>query len=494
MANYFLDRTNKYGDLTGTWTFTNASAAVQSVSANGNAQAELSAGDYVKPNGTDEWYYVTSITDDDNFTLAYNFVQTTQSEVTTNYADVSVNDGSDTSKAFVHINQYTTDNVRSAGDVLYCRRGQTHLQEAVATSADENGTLTSPIKIIADDGTNWAGEGGYDKPMWDYNGSTLGRFNLGSRQYWWLEQLKLHDSHSTTGSTGMLLLQNGYRIWIIGCDIDESSANWGGIFVYNATGTYIENCAFTNTTQAALVLYTYDHVIVKDCTFDGNGSGVGFYCNTPVLHIFEECIFGAVTPNTNADIVIPSGNRASISTFRGCEFHSTTMISGRDYLMYHSSMKFYDTDVKDYNKIIAGEGTMTKETSTVRSGGASTSIKVEPTEKCDDHSQYPLVAYETWVYCTDTLTTITLYMLAGGTWSALPDNTEVYIEAAYYDQTLDAGRATVVSNDAFADETNWKAYDVQFTPAAAGMVRLRVYCKKYESGKYFYIDPIPVVT
>ena len=102
MVNRFLDRTNKTGDLTGTWDWTNASTAVTAVAASGDAINDgLVAGDYIKSSNKLEWYKVATVTDKDNLVLSYAYQEATENGATTEWSDISVNDGSDISKAYV---------------------------------------------------------------------------------------------------------------------------------------------------------------------------------------------------------------------------------------------------------------------------------------------------------------------------------------------------------------------------------------------------------
>lgn len=71
---------NLSGNLTGQWKFTNASGAVNAPSADGAATTELAAGYFVRVSDGQQWYDVTAITDDDNFTVAPVFAQTTETD------------------------------------------------------------------------------------------------------------------------------------------------------------------------------------------------------------------------------------------------------------------------------------------------------------------------------------------------------------------------------------------------------------------------------
>ena len=98
------------------------------------------------------------------------------------------------------------------------------------------------------------------------------------------------------------------------------------------------------------------------------------------------------------------------------------------------------------------------------------------------------------VWCSAALTTITIYMRSLGAWGTYPTNSELYVEASYYNHGSDATRLKVVSNDVLDDETTWRAFDVTFTPLQDGFVYLNVFLGKYEASKGCYVDIKPVVS
>ena len=141
---YYLDINAQTGTLTGTCTFTNASTTL---SGSGTAfTTELAVGNYVRVSTGTEWYKVTAITDDVTATISPAFKQTTVTD-TAGATKKNANDGLATTTAWSHLNQYTTDTVRSAGDILKIRANQTHLYAGVDIIFDEDGTVASYIEL-----------------------------------------------------------------------------------------------------------------------------------------------------------------------------------------------------------------------------------------------------------------------------------------------------------------------------------------------------------
>jgi len=158
-TTYYLDSSTASGQLTGTWTFTNASAAV-TANADGNAVAELAVGDYIKVSDGVVWYRVTVITDDNTLTIARTFLEATVTDGigTTDYRDVSVAVGTSTANSYVVLDQFT-EVARSAGDICIVRRGRTErIDDWSDLTYSSSGTIAAPIVIEADYDDTWGDE------------------------------------------------------------------------------------------------------------------------------------------------------------------------------------------------------------------------------------------------------------------------------------------------------------------------------------------------
>ncbi len=482
MVNRMLDRGNKTGDLTGAgWTFTNLSPNVTAPGTDGIALTELATGDYVKPTGTNEWYKVATVTDDDNFVLSYDFFQATQTNVVTNYADESVNDGSDASKAFVHMNQYATDEVRSVGDILHCRRGQTHLHEATLLFADEDGTPNSYIYIIADDGTYWAGEGGNAKPIFDF-GTSGSRLDWDGGNYWQFNDLGFTNG---TGSYGYVR-DGGIRNRWINCDFKGGDGGaYGNVFLIVSTMAYFEGCIWEDNGAKCTNHYSGSSAEYQSCAFDNNGLCIDASSGHAYL---SDIGFGETTPNIGLNITVTSHGYVIGNNVR-LESDAKINVNAEGWDAFIGLMDKDDT--KNANKTWKTEGTIERITGTVRSGGSDSSLECVPYANVGD--KQPFLMYEIWVYNGGSLTTNTMWMQATDTWAALPTSAQLYIEAYYFNDT-DTGRTTTVSTNTISAEDTWTDFNITYNPSGAGPVRLRAYLTKYESGKKIIIDPLVVFT
>ena len=475
MVDYALDNTNKTGNLTGTWDWTNASTAVTAVAASGDAVNDgLVAGDYIKSSAKLEWYKVATVTDKDNLVLAYAYAEATENGATVEWADISTNDGTSAAKAFVHINEYSTDLARTAGDRLCARRGQTHLVLGTSIAFDEDGTLADWLEVLGDDGTFWAGETGNADPIFD--------FSTGNKEMLLTSDLYWHftDIHTKNGTGSHFdLLSSNTLTRLTRVYMEDCGSAYGAL--YNAGGiAELEDCDFDGC-STGLRFTNSTSVKCWKCRFNDNDLGV--YLSGEL--ILDECNFGGVAANT-VDFNL-------LGTMARVIGRDVVLTTGVGSIALGSYVKIMDTDAtKNANQAYYNNGTLLRDTGTVRVGGANSAIKVEPLTNCIPN--FPLLCYETWVYNAGAEATYTVYMTASGAWGTLPTNTQLWLEAAYFDNAGDAGRSVAVSDDVIAVEGTWAAFDVTCTPNAAGPVRLRVWLNLFSASDFIHIDPLVVVS
>ena len=150
------------------------------------------------------------------------------------------------------------------------------------------------------------------------------------------------------------------------------------------------------------------------------------------------------------------------------------------------------------------------ETTTVRSGGSSVSVKVTPgTEIGAFPGSYVALlgrsnVYEEGfipIYADTASRTYTFYFKTGATadWTANPTADELFIEARYWGHASNIQRIPIRSTGTvnFTGSTDWQSIALTVQPAQTGLIYMRVvYGKTKESSKsnVFYFDPIPVIS
>ena len=156
------------------------------------------------------------------------------------------------------------------------------------------------------------------------------------------------------------------------------------------------------------------------------------------------------------------------------------------------------------HKIKCYAGVLARNIDVAREGGASDSIEATPSSYCStarrlfNFNHLSLLSPPWgWVfYLNDTNQhTVTLYLALTG-WTTLPTADELWLEVEYYDQDTGTHKAVTKSTSVDDDTSTWngltdytaKKLSVTFTPAQTGLVRVRAYLAKYESGAKVYVD------
>lgn len=160
-------------------------------------------------------------------------------------------------------------------------------------------------------------------------------------------------------------------------------------------------------------------------------------------------------------------------------------------------------DSRNYNALSSSESVPTyqSETTKVRAGGATTSIKVTPSTDVGnvwEHTRIKL--FEIPIYATTDAKTYTVYFAFDDNtdWTADPTAAELWIELEAWGHASNNFRKITKSTGTLTSDDNDfdKTLTVTVTPAQAGIAYLRCYYTKTLEGgnsNIFYVDPIPTV-
>jgi len=483
---YYLDFEGATGNLTGTWTFTNGSTTVSG--SGGSATSELAAGDYVRVSNGSEWYKVTSVTGDNSFEITPAFQQATVTDAadSTKYNNY---DGTATTTPFVHLNQFTTDTARSLGDVLKVRANQTHLYAGIDIVFDEDGNADNMIEIRGCSSTDdpW-GDGSDVEPIIGF-GDTAYQFYLSGDLFWKIARLECIESSDTYGN---VLVNSAHHTFFDSCVFRDSSTR--GLYIKFSGGVRVIDCDFYNNISANLFTQT-SQFSCEGCTFNGGAATTdyGININAEAEVALINCSFGESSSHDVADVRFYCPG-ASVYA-RNCKFVGSISFSVD---ARHSSLRSEDhNQTKGAHQTLYRNGTIEKDTTVVRSGGASSSAKMTPNSYCGLY--YPLTIaddfcsgdFKLWLPAQQK--TVTIYLRTFG-YTTLPTSDELYIETSYLDEATGGHRATVKSTETVSANDTWTAFSVTFTPAQEGWVYVTVYLKKYEPNSGVYVDIKPVVS
>ena len=271
-------------------------------------------------------------------------------------------------------------------------------------------------------------------------------------------------------------------------------------------------------------------------TFYGTGvnSGTGHTVTT-----ISGCTYGVnsgtghtVTTISGCTTGVNYGTGHTVTTISGCTYgvnygtgHTVTTISGCTYTFRFGAsdssvlqitlkgkavidtMTFSNRNVagvgsqggqgvfcEDYGQVLGASyaflptGDVIKNTSTVRAGGAASSIEVVPLSNCAKLAPIQILEW-TELSVPASAQNKSVYIRADAAWTVYPDNTELYIEAEYVSNATTLATTVIKSTAVLSDGSTWVQFSLpSFTPAAAAHVRYRAYLKKYEASRKIYVD------
>ena len=201
---------------------------------------------------------------------------------------------------------------------------------------------------------------------------------------------------------------------------------------------------------------------------------------------------GSTAENTN-DIVLINMHPTKVISF-GAKLPSSPAIT-RNAVGYEVDGGLLS---EDHGQTIGASyayrtfGDVIKNTSTVRSGGATSSMEVVPYSACTTVNYLPIFEWcELDVAASEQ--TRGVYVRGSNSppdtnWSTFPTNSELWFEAEYFSAGSGTAKTIIKSTEVISDNTTWTKLDVTFTPSQAGQVRYRMYLGKYASGCKIYVD------
>lgn len=483
MAILYIDNTNTSGDLTSAtgWTFTNGSATVTCPADEGDANNELADGDYARANGGTQWYKVTARdAGGDSFTIDPVFQQANVGPVACNYQDVSVKDGTSTANAWCHPALATTDTVRTAGDIIKMRANQTHVLAGISLVADEDGTTVNPIQLKGCDSVDDPWSDASDVHVTFDFSDTAFNFSLSGDNYWWLENIDLIQTN--TGSFGSLSI-SALGIKVIDCVIRDCS-NFGVSVASNSHAEFVDCVFYSNGSHSLYLGFAYgQYVVLRNCSLYGGAATTnkGIYSDRRCRIEVYDTEFGAGTTHDDYDI----DAKAAFVYLRRCKFNSAVEFRSIEFGGITVS-EDHDQVIGAY-KTLLYEGVTEKETTEVRAGGASSSIKVTPNSNANTNYLIEAMEWEEQAVPASEQTRGVCMKVTTNPGS-YPANTELYLEAEYYNHAANDTVATTVSTAVLAANDTWVWFPVTFTPLQVQKVRYRVYLGTQENAESYYID------
>jgi hypothetical protein len=419
---YYMDFNASTGAFTGVATFTNGSKNVTGVGT--NFTAAVAATSYVRVStvgGGTEWYRINTITSDTAMALVINFAQANVADGSgaTLYSNVATNDGSTIAKAFCHLNQFTTDTTRTAGDILKVRANQTNVVAGTDIAFDEDGTVTNYDEIrgcsVVDDPF---GDASNVQPIFDF-GNTAYKVTLSADDYWRLYNIEVTNNNSSSG-----LITIGVDLGIVLDTVTLHGANnaaGGGITLTSTSsrGVVQHSILYSNISNNIYVGGGY--LFINACILNGGLAttdyGIWNAATSSSIFALSCSTLGLTTTHDVSSLYIGAGKiiygaNNSLADFTQVTFSSTNSLTA-----------FLDED----NSQVLGtqaawycSGTVTKSSTVLRTGGGTSSAYLLPSSVVT--IKYPLnIAYGSLnpdfaIWCPASPVTVTVYMRTNSHW------------------------------------------------------------------------------
>ena len=287
--NRFVDP-NCGTSLTGTLNFTYLSKAVNGTGTLFTEEVYQSGVGcpvwlFIRPDGPTpaSWYQVSLVTNNTHLTLKRYFLNDTL----TTTAKVNKNEGLTPEASACHIAQVLEFRTPEAPTTIYLRRNTTHCRytQDHAISVVGNGTEGSPITLMGDDGTGWAGETGLPKPIFNYSDS----FTIKQKQYWVFKDFEFVEGYESCGPWHVWGSDN---ITFEDVDFHDNQRARLSVAVRESSDIVFQHCTFHNDTgggsQDIKVYGPVQNLTFQDCKFD---SGFGEDTDRAIIIFDEPSIF-----------------------------------------------------------------------------------------------------------------------------------------------------------------------------------------------------------
>lgn len=400
-------------------------------------------------------------------------------------------------RAVKKMNYITSTLVRTVGDVIFLRANTTWLQgtDAEDILTDESGDIDEWIKVIGCDSvTNdpWV-DGDDTLPIIDFEDAAY-QLSTSLDEWWWFERIVFTQSADTSGAVNVFTCLG--RMHFETCTFSEGATAIVEGLIINTAYAELVDCTFTNCHGTALSLLSVK-VFMDNCTFNG-GAGTNFFAIT--------C--------TNGDIWIKDSSFGDGTAFGAAVFDVgpgglvyTRNISYTGTLSVATALDFGDGGgslfTEDLDETFESHvtydkaGTITRDTGTVRGGGADSSAKMEPNANCGVLS--PLVLGDPLrgfakVWLAAGSYTVSVYARVGSAWDSALTAAECYIKTSELDNAGNATRVERQSSQQILNDTNWQAFTTSISPAREGFVYIWLYLEEFEDAtEHIFVDIKPVV-
>jgi len=420
-------------DLTGTVTFTSGSNQV--TGSGTQFTSELSVGDYIRPSGKSTFYKVTSISDDATLIIDRD-------------AEESFSGTAQRLRPFCHIAQYTTDTVRSPGDVLLCLPGT--LVAVWKIDCDEDGTQENLISVKK---FKWFPVNDEDFII-DYKWQNA-YITTNYDECWCFDGIGAtngYDNHIYAGNTSYICIKN--------CKITNFTYTYcESILISNVGMSEIDNIVFDDIYNCCISIYYGGKHKISNCIVNTTNTQAkkGITLGAGIVELINCDFSKAQTP-----IYKSERNTCDCYINQKQAIYSTTTknrLSPATKIRFNDEVWFANNNSK-----------IAKSTETFSTGNEALAFTTDITWKI------PIQVNDDWVIELPAGDyTITVKAKASGL-TSFPDKDLLFIEVWHFDEADSDHIGIVRSTQEISANDTETDLSVSFTQAKDGPVRIFVYC------------------
>jgi len=334
-------------------------------------------------------------------------------------------------------------------------------------------------------------------PVWGATTSHAFEININADFYWKIQGLDIKSTDTTSNvvvqGQGIILLKD-FFIDVAGTNAEAVGMFSGSCFLRKGRTNTSQPNAFTMGVNCS---YDLEDILTEgETTLSFNRSSGGS------VVVAKDCEFaGSIESNRATHSNSPTFIRNCIlpaTEFVGTSAEPHTSINSQDHDgVVGASYLFKPVQQTSTDPLIV------EETTTVRSGGSNTSLKVAPAAGSAFSTVWELsreVLLELDIFATTASKKYEIFMRPTATadWTADPTADELWLEIEYWAHASNNYRRITKSTETIDmnGSTTYTALSVTVAPAQQGMAFLRVYYAKPKEAQAntFFIDPIPVIT
>lgn len=394
--------------------------------------------------------------------------------------------GLSTAQAWLHIEQYTTVTVRTAGDIAKVRANTTEIPVGHIVT-DESGTPAALCEIRGCSSIDdpW-GDASDVLPIIDFNNGAF-RVDITGDSWWRLYRLEITNNNTTD------LVRLGYTGNIVeACDIHTSS--YGGCigilcFTYSS-GHIVKDCDIHDLDNGIQIDHGGSYIYVENTTIDVDLTAVRSNYGGGLVDMVD-CVIGNVTV-PQYDFNTSSGSLLYVR-LRNCWF--TASIALTNLITKNSVVVSEDDQQNSGDQHIWTFSGEVERDNVIQIDGEDSWLMTPTLNQCTENS--PLVLrpdhpYNDWEFflAAGVARTITVKARETAAWAADPTAAQFYVEVSYLDHAVNATRSTQVSAQSL-NGVNIVNFTATVTPAQEGWAYVRVVLKDSEAGMSVNVTAVP---